>query len=136
MVDRRHLIKTAMFGGFVGRPDVTSDQSMSERQAQEIVDGLRSLRRAIESGHSFTEIAEVRSRQTTFLRAEGKFPDMIDVGVDVWMGVYDWHVKHGLPATLGRDTSNRYTIMLMATALVLRPDFVPTQIGTPYENRA
>ena len=136
MVDRRHLLKTAMLGGFAARPDSTSDQSQSERQTQEIVEGLRSLSRAIESSHSFTEIAEIRLRQISFLRAEGKFPDMIDVGVDVWMGVYDWHIKHGLPATLGRDGSNRYTIMLMATALVLRPDFVPTHIGTPYENRA
>ena len=136
MVDRRDLIKTAMFGGFVGRPDATPDQSAAERQMQEVVDGLRSVSRAIESTNSFSEIAEVRSRQISFLRAEGKFPDLIDVGIDVWMGVHDWHVKHGLPISLSRDGANRYTIMLMTTALVLRPDFVPTQIGTPYENRA
>lgn len=136
MVDRRQILKTTMLSGFIARPDAASDQSASERQLQEVVDGLRSVTRAIESAHSFSEIAEVRSRQIAFLRAEGKFPDLIDVGIDVWMGVHDWHVKHGLPMTLGRDASNRYTIMLLATALVMRPDFVPTHIGTPYENRA
>ena len=138
MVDRRELLKTAMFGGFAAHPGVpvAAAQPMPERQAQEMVDGLRNVSRAIDNAHSFTEIAEVRLRQIAFLRAEGKFPDFIDVGVDVWMGVYDWHVKHTVAITIGRDASNRYTIMLLATALVLRPDFVPTHIGTPYENRA
>ena len=138
MVDRRQLFKTAMFGGFAARPGSAdaATQPIPERQAQEIVDALKSVGRALDTAHSFTEIAELRQRQAAFLRAEGKFPDFIDVGIDVWMGVYDWHVKHHLPMTLGRDASNRYTIQLLATTLVLRPDMVPTLIGTPYENRA
>src|SRR2546428_2140965 len=137
MVDRRQLLKTAMFGGFAARPSVAAAaaQSIPERQTQEIVDVLKNVSKAIDTAHSFTEIAEVRLRQVVFLRAEQKFPDFIDVGVDVWMGVYDWHVKHHLPMTLGRDANNRYTIILLATTLVLRPDTVPTYIGTPYENR-
>jgi hypothetical protein len=136
MVDRRQLLKTAMFGGLAAHPETAGAQSASERQTQEIVDGLKNVTRAIDSAHSFTEIAEVRLRQVSFLRAEGKFPDFIDVGVDIWMSVYDWHVKHGLPITLGRDGNNRYTITLLATTLILRPEFVPTHVGTPYENRA
>jgi len=134
MVDRRQLLKTAMFGGFAARPG-TADaaaQSASERLEREIVDALKGVGKTIETAHSFTEIAEVRLRQIAFLRAEGRFPDFIDVGIDVWMGVYDWHVKHGLPAPLGRDANNRYTITLLATTLVLRPDMVPNLIGTPY----
>jgi hypothetical protein len=134
MVDRRQLLKTAMFGGFAARPG-TADaaaQSASERLEREIVDALKGVSKTIETAHSFTEIAEVRLRQIAFLRAEGRFPDFIDVGIDVWMGVYDWHVKHGLPAPLGRDANNRYTITLLATTLVLRPDMVPNLIGTPY----
>ena len=141
MVGRRQLLTTAMFGGgFVAHPGVAEEvaQSPSERQSQafqDIVDGLKNIGRLIDAANSFTEIGEVRLRQVAFLRAEGKFPDFIDLGVDVWMGVHDWHIKHGLPMPLGRDPNNRYTIMLLATTLVLRPDFVPTHIGTPYENR-
>jgi hypothetical protein len=135
VVDRRDLLKTAVFGGFVARPATAAAQSIPERQAQEMIDGLRNISKAIDAAHSFTEIAEVRLRQISFLRAESKFPDFIDVGVDVWMNVHDWHVKHGLPVTLGRDANNRYTILLLATTLVLRPDFVTTHIGTPYEGR-
>jgi len=134
MVDRRQLLKTAMFGGFAARPGTpgAAAQSASERLEREIVDALKGVSKTIETAHSFTEIAEVRLRQIAFLRAEGRFPDFIDVGIDVWMGVYDWHVKHGLPAPLGRDANNRYTITLLATTLVLRPDMVPNLIGTPY----
>jgi hypothetical protein len=140
MVRRRQLLTTAMFGGFVAHPGAVEEavQSPAERQFQafqDIVDGVKNIGRVIETAHSFTEIGEVRLRQVAFLRAEGKFPDFIDLGVDVWMGVHDWHIKHGLPMPLGRDANNRYTIMLLATTLVLRPDFVPTHIGTPYENR-
>jgi hypothetical protein len=135
MVDRRQLLKTAMFGGFAARPDTAdaaAQAALPERQAREIVDVLKGVSKAIDTAHSFTEIAEVRLRQVAFLRAEGRFPDFIDVGIDVWMGVYDWHVKHALPVPIGRDASNRYTIMLLATTLVLRPDMVPSLIGTPY----
>jgi hypothetical protein len=135
MVDRRQLLKTAMFGGFAARPDTAdapAQAALPERQAREIVDVLKGVSKAIDTAHSFTEIAEVRLRQVAFLRAEGRFPDFIDVGIDVWMGVYDWHIKHGLPVPIGRDASNRYTIMLLATTLVLRPDMVPSLIGTPY----
>jgi hypothetical protein len=134
MVDRRQLLKTAMFGGFAARPGTAdaADQSASERLERELVDAVKGVSKTIETAHSFTEIAEVRLRQVAFLRAEGRFPDFIDVGIDVWMGVYDWHVKHGLPAPVGRDANNRYTITLLATTLVLRPDMVPNLIGTPY----
>jgi hypothetical protein len=134
MVDRRQLLKTAMFGGFAARDtaDAAAQAALPERQAREIVDVLKGVSKAIDTAHSFTEIAEVRLRQVAFLRAEGRFPDFIDVGIDVWMGVYDWHVKHALPVPIGRDASNRYTIMLLATTLVLRPDMVPSLIGTPY----
>jgi hypothetical protein len=123
-----------MFGGFAARPGTAdaADQPASERLERELVDAVKGVSKTIETAHSFTEITEVRLRQVAFLRAEGRFPDFIDVGIDVWMGVYDWHVKHGLPAPVGRDANNRYTITLLATTLVLRPDMVPNLIGTPY----
>jgi hypothetical protein len=95
MVERRQLLKAAMFGGFVAQSDNAdvAAQPMPDRQAREIVDVLKNVSRAIDAANSFTEIAEVRLRQVNFLRAEGRFPDFIDVGIDVWMGVYDWHIK-------------------------------------------
>ena len=133
MVDRRQLLKTAIFGGLAPRLDITgaAAQSIPDREAREIIDALQRISRALDTAQSFTEIAEVRRRQVAFLQAEARFPDFIDVGIDVWLGVHDWHVKHGLPVALGRE-NNRHTIKLLATTLVLRPDMVPNLIGTPY----
>ena len=35
MVDRRQLLRNAVFGGFVARPGISAEQSLPERQAQE-----------------------------------------------------------------------------------------------------
>jgi hypothetical protein len=60
-------------------------------------------------------------------------PDFIDVGSDIWIMVYDWHVKHFQPLSLSRDAGGRYLLLFMQTTLVLRADAVPNYIGTPYD---
>ena len=101
----------------------------------EIVDALKEIRKALESPQSFTEIAGVRQKQLEYLKATNKFPDFIDVGPDVWFAVHDWHIKHLQQMVLGRDGNGRYTITLLSTQLVMRPDLVPTFISVPYDNR-
>ncbi len=102
----------------------------------EVVDALKDIRKAIEVPHGpFTEIAVIRQKQVDYLKATNKFPDFIDVGPDVWFSVHDWHIKHLQQLVLGRDGSGRYTITLMTTQLVMRPDVVPSFISAPYDNR-
>jgi len=103
----------------------------------EIVDALKEIRKALENsqGSVVTEIAGVRQKQIEYLRATNKFPDFIDVGLDVWFGVHDWHIKHLQQMVIGRDGNGRYTITLMSTQLVMRPDLVPTFVSAPYDNR-
>jgi hypothetical protein len=108
---------------------------ISERSGQDIVQALKDLPTAITAPRSFAEIQAVRNKQIDFLRAQGKFPDYVDVGVDVWFGVYDWHVRHLQPLTLGRDSSGRYTVTLLTTTLVLRMDADTRFIGVPYDAR-
>ena len=59
----------------------------------------------------------------------------IDVGIDVWFRVYDWHLKWQQPLQIGRDTSGRYTMAVMATTLVMRPDVPPNFVSIPYDNK-
>ena len=98
---------------------------------------FREIRKALESSPqaSFAEIAGVRQKQVDYLKATNKFPDFIDVGLDVWFAVHDWHIKHLQQMVLGRDSSGRYTITLLSTQLVMRPDLVSTFISAPYDNR-
>lgn len=138
MIARRHMLGSALFGGLfdtTASSPVSSVEQISDRHAQDIVDALKSIRSAIETQNSFTEIARLRQLQMDHLRSSGKFPDFIEAGSDVWFGVHDWHVKHLQPMSLGRDPNGRYTIMLLSTVIVLRPDILPTFVGVPYDNK-
>ena len=102
----------------------------------EVVDALKDIRKALEAPQgSFVEIASIRQKQVEYLRATNKFPDFIDVGLDVWFSVHDWHIKHLQPITLGRDAGGRYTVTLLATTLVLKTDADRNFISIPYDNR-
>ena|ERR1051325_10584627 len=128
MLNRRELL--ALGGLAVG-----GQAQMNDRQAQEITGAINNIKTLIEKQQSFNEINEVRKSQYTYLRGNGKFPDFIDIGIDVWLGVYDWHIRMQQPLVLGRDNTGRYTMIFGFTTLVLRPDWVPTVIGIPYDQR-
>ena len=139
MIDRRQLFTV---GGLLGALGPAGDDDaafgagqLSPQAAQEVVNALKDIRLTIAAGESFAEILPVRNRQMDFLKAQGRFPDFIDVSADVWFAVHDWHVRLQQPLVLGRDATGRYTMMLGFTALVLRPDVVPGFISTPYDNR-
>jgi len=139
MLARRRMLGTTLVGGFFGaampRAESQSGQT-SERQVMEIVDALKDIRKALEAPQgSFVEIAGIRQKQVEYLRATNKFPDFIDVGIDIWFAVHDWHIKHLQQATIGRDANGRYTITMLSTQLVMRPDLVANFISAPYDNR-
>ena len=151
MVHRRAVITGTVLGGALsaltgsveaaGPQSAAQDRPAQDRLAQDrlledIARAVRSVRDEIERQHTFGEIAAVREQLRTFLRANGKFPDFIEVGSDVWQQVYDWHVRFQQPIALGRTAAEgRYTILLLATSIVMRPDMAPGFIGVPYDNR-
>ena len=140
MIDRRELLT---LGGVLGAmaPAASPAEGVgtgqgNERQLEQIAQSIQSITNRLAQSQSFGEIAGVRGKQFEYLRGNGKFPDFIDVGTDVWTGIYDWHVRMQQPITLARDSSNgRYTMMFAFTAIVLRPDALPGFIGIPYDVR-
>ena len=139
MIDRRQLFTVSGLLGALG-PARGDDAAyglgqLSPQAAQDLVNALKEIRTTIAAGESFAEILPLRSRQVDFVKAQGRFPDFIDVSADVWFAVHDWHVRFQQPLVLGRDATGRYTLMLGFTALVLRPDVVAGFISTPYDNR-
>jgi hypothetical protein len=154
MLARRRMLGTTLFGGLLGSaiPAAVSARSraaaeaeagpseqgtqMSDSQVTKIVDALKDVSRAIEAPpRAFVEILPIRQKQMDYLRSTNKFPDFIDVGLDVWFAVHDWHVRHLQQPALGRDANGRYTISVMGTQLVMRPDLVPGFISAPYDSR-
>jgi hypothetical protein len=140
VIDRRELLT---LGGLLGMAPAPANGEgaaigagqMTDRQVQTIADAINGVKNLIERQQSFAEINDVRKAQYAYLRGNNKFPDFIDIGIDVWLAIYDWHIRLQQPLVLSRDTNQRYTMMLGFTTLVLRPDWVPTVIGIPYDQR-
>ncbi len=132
MLARRQFLGFTSFGSLVG----PMPEQLSERSMQDVVDALHKLRDELAAARAPVDaaIAPVREQFKIYLRVNGKFPDFIDVGMDVWHAIYDWHVRWQQPITISRD-SGRYTVRLMETTAVLRADQAANFIGVPYDNK-
>src|SRR5256885_4842260 len=106
MVHRRAVITGTVLGGALSAltesveaagPQSAQDRLVQDRLVEEIAKAVRSVRDEIERQYTFWEIAAVRDQLRTFLRANGKFPDFIEVGSDVWQQGYDWHLRFHQP---------------------------------------
>jgi hypothetical protein len=133
VIDRRSLLGAGtLLGALIAPGDAAASAAgQNERDVHDIADAIKSLRTTIAAEHDTADIAPLRRRQLDFR----KFPDFIEVSSDVWFAVYDWHVRNLQPLTLGRDGNGRYTIMLLFTTIVMRPDAVPDFISAAYDLR-
>src|SRR6476620_4375416 len=125
MIERRQLLTmSGLLGALAPGGGEGNAQQMSPQATQDITNAIKDMRTALAAEWSFAEIAPVRAKQLDYLKANGKFPDFIDVGSDVWYAVHDWHIRLQQPLVFGRDLAGRYTLRLGFTALALRVDAV------------
>jgi hypothetical protein len=135
-MNRRELLVAGTIASVgYAEPAAAAAQSGSERGWDRVADLLTELRNDLRDERRFAEISPVRTAQQTFLRTNGKLPNYLELGVDVWFAVRDWHVRWQQPIVEGRDPEGRLTLAMMGTQLILRPDVAVTYIGTPYDNR-
>jgi hypothetical protein len=143
MMSRRTVLHGPAFGGLLAalapvagtEPGAAGAQRDSEQALQEVAKAIQELRDELKRQDGFWELGPLRDPIKMFLRTTGKFPDFIEVGIDVWQQVYDWHVRYQQAPTVGRNADGRYTIMLLATMVVMRVDATPGFVGIPFDNR-
>lgn len=139
MIRRRELLGGTVLGGLLGgtpEANAAAGDPQDRMDFSGVVRALDELRSTLRTNRDFPEIAQVRDAQKQFLRQQGKLPDFIEVGIDIWFDAYDWHIRNQLLPTLGRDAAGRYTIALMDTVLIMRPDFPQARyVGPPFDNR-
>jgi hypothetical protein len=139
MIDRRGLLGAGVAAGVIGALNASADAEPAaalqrpDMDTERIARVLEQLRDVIRAERLFGELDAVRAAQQTFLRANGKFPDFIEVGVGVWFAVHDWHVRWQQPLQIGRDPTGRYMIRLLETAVILRTETQDNFIGIPYD---
>jgi hypothetical protein len=78
-------------------------------------------------------VSRVRQQQRTWMIATRKYPDFIEIGLDVWDNVYDWHVAYQQPLNVTRLSDGRYAMSFMFTTLLLRSDQNPDFVGYAFD---
>lgn len=140
MVERR----TMMGGGLVAGLGVLMSAEPAAAAAvsdesQQISGSIDQLRRTFEGQFDQTYatlwrgVSRIRQQQRTWMKSTMKFPDFIEIGIDVWDNLYDWHVAHQQPVSMGRAADGHYTMVFMFTTLVLRPEQAPDYVGFPFD---
>jgi hypothetical protein len=143
MFSRRQLMGggglSALFGILGASEAAAASTGATQQRTRDeeppVADAIDRLREELRVQRTFGEIAAIREAQKTFLRQNGKLPDFIDVGADVWFAAYDWHVRWQQPIAVGRDAAGRLTLQMLQTAVVLRADTAPGFTSLPYEAR-
>lgn len=140
MVERR----TMMGGGLVAglgalmSAEPAAAAAVSD-ESQQISGSIDQLRRTFEGQFDQTYatlwrgVSRIRQQQRTWMKSTMKFPDFIEIGIDVWDNLYDWHVAHQQPVSMGRAADGHYTMVFMFTTLVLRPEQAPDYVGFPFD---
>lgn len=142
MVGRREVMGGSLLAGAASLM-LPGGAAAQQREAadREVAKAIDSLREAIEQQGSACSlgpcgaIAQIRLQQNNFMKANRKFPDFIDAGIDAWEAVYDWHVKNRQPVNATRLRDGRYGIAFMFTTIVLREDQLPSFVGWGYDSR-
>jgi hypothetical protein len=150
MIPRRQLVGGGLLGGVIAALDVDAATAtppadpaavavpgadLTDAAVKEVTTAITRLRQDFQEQRQFAEIAQVRDAQKTFLRANGKFPDFMEVGSDVWLQIHDWHVRWQQPMTVGRDQTGRYTIQLLGTIVIMKLDAAANFVGQPFDGR-
>jgi hypothetical protein len=139
MVERRNLVGGGLIAGITAmmapEAEAAAQRSDNTETLSRAVDDLRQTIQA-NYNNPWRVIAQVREQQRVWMRANFRYPDFIDIGIDVWEALYDWHVRFQQPLNVARLQDGRYVMTFMFTTFVMRPDQLPNYIGPPYENEA
>ena len=142
MVERRDVIGgglaaglAALFGDAPAQGAQTTQRTVPTDDDANTAKALDALRVMLEHRHESQDIRQIRSQQRTFLKANQKFPDFIDVAIDVWERLHDWHIKNRQPLTVVRTNDGYYSMPFMATTLLLRPEQTAGYISWGYDVR-
>jgi len=142
MFTRRQIVTHGTIGAFAAAAIPAPAEAVPAQDNSDVVAELkrfeqivqRPLSDAFESNTlAFGQVPKLRDLFTSFLKANQKFPDFCDVGMNVFYDIYDWHVKYQQPLQVGRNPDNRLTIHFMFTTLIVKSEMDPNYIGAPFD---
>jgi hypothetical protein len=146
-MDRRHIVGTGLAAGVAGLVMASASpataQSDDDARFGSGVSGALNRLAALTQQHFEIEdlrdygfIRPVRRQIRDFLRANHKYPDFMEVGVEVWETTYDWHIRHNQPLQVARNPDGRYVIRFMFTNLIMRTDLPLDYVSVGFDGAA
>jgi hypothetical protein len=139
MVERRNLVGGGLAAGLTALVAGTGEAEAAAQAQQvntaEISREVRELRQTIEGNFNrpWVRIAQIREQQRIWIRANHRYPDFIEVGIEIWDALHDWHVRYQQPISMQRAADGRYLMSFMFTTFILRPDTAPDYVGPPFD---
>jgi hypothetical protein len=143
-MDRRAVVGGSFLAGLstLMLPAAAAAGPSADAAAQNlegVSDSIDQLRRTVERqfANIYTDkwqgVARIRQQQHVWMKSTQKYPDFIEVGLDIWDNIYDWHVVHQQPVSVTRMADGRYAMLFMFTTLLLRPDQAPDFVGYAFD---
>jgi len=141
-MERRAVVGGSLLAGLSSlmlSPASADAAAQADADFEGVSTSIDQLRRTVERQFAsvYTDkwqgVARIRQQQHTWMRSTQKYPDFIEIGLDVWDNIYDWHVVHQQPLNLTRTSDGRYTMVFMYTTLLLRPDQAPDFVGFAFD---
>jgi hypothetical protein len=138
MLSRRDVLTAGVAGGLAGATVPLSAQPGQTEALEDVVEAVEALDRSFDEAFlsnntAFGAVGRLRNQYETYFRTTQRFPEFIDIGLGVFMEVYDWHIKNRQQLTITRGPDSRYWIRFMFTTLVLRGEQDSSYIGVAYE---
>jgi len=138
MVQRRDLVGGGLVAGLASMmaPAAEADAAVDDEQSTTAINRLReTFERQFDQVYSsrWRGVSRVREQQRTWLMSTRKYPDFIEIGIDVWDNIWDWHVVYQQPLSVTRVADGRYAMSFMFTTLLLRSDQKPDFVGYAFD---
>jgi hypothetical protein len=137
MLSRRDLLTSAAFGSSSTLAGTGAVQDTQERRrTNELLEDVRDDLREEHARCAVpicAAVGRLRALQRSFLKTDRKFPDFVEVGIDIWERVQDWQLETRQSVALDRRPDGRYTLAFGPTTLLLRPDAADDFLGFPFD---
>ena len=145
MISRREIVTAGVLGTLSNAAMAAPEEAQSgqgdvgvQNNLNQIRNELRDIKGVLDDGMrkstlGFGTIGMIRDKLTLHLRSSGKFPDLCEIGTNLFYEVYDWHVKHGQQIQIVRIADQRFAIQFMFTQLIVRWENDPNYLGQPYD---
>ena len=131
MLSRRELIAGGA-GIHLARGDAAAAQNEAEiRALRADIQGIRSILTA--NPVTTNTVITLRERQRQFYRLNQRFPECIDIGINIWEQMQDWHIRNLRPLNINRGGDGNWQMDFILTVLVLKHNLGDNEISQAYD---